>query len=57
MTLGRQFLLVNGSILAGLLFERFWGATPLSIAAAGVVVLLLANTILFVRFRKSRKTR
>jgi ABC-type multidrug transport system permease subunit len=54
MKLQNQIVLVNASILAGLVFGYFRGAPIFAIVVSGVVLLLLANVIFFIRVRKAK---
>jgi hypothetical protein len=56
MNLQNQILVVNVGILGGLVFEYFRG-TPIGIlAGSGIVLLLLANIIFFIRLKKLKTT-
>jgi len=52
MPLQNQIFLVNAAVLAGLVFEYFQGAPIGIIVGCGVLLLLLANGIFFIRIRR-----
>jgi uncharacterized membrane protein len=55
MKLENQALIVNVAIFAGLGFEYFRGTPIVAILAAGILLLLIANIIFFVRLRRAKK--
>jgi hypothetical protein len=48
-------ILVNGGILVGLVIEYFKGSPPLSIALAGIFILVFANLLMAFK-AKSKNT-
>jgi hypothetical protein len=57
MKLKNQILLVNICFLAGLAFEYFQGTPVLVILIAGILCLLTANIIFFIRVRNAGRRR
>jgi hypothetical protein len=53
MKIWNQIVIVNVCILVGLVYEYFKGAPVLPVFTAGIVLLILANVIFFVRLWKS----
>lgn len=57
MKLKNQILLVNGAILAGLVFQYFRGYPVLPILITGILLMAMANLIFFVRVQKAKNLR
>jgi hypothetical protein len=55
MKIETRLLIVNLAIIAALGFEYFRKVPILAILIAGILVLLVANIIFFVRLRKTKK--
>ena len=53
MTFVRKRFLVNFGILAGLLLEYWRGAPWLIVLIVGLVTLILANTLMYVKHKRS----
>jgi hypothetical protein len=54
MKLQNQILIVNASILAGLILEYFRGAPIIAIVVTGVFLLMLVNVIFYIRLQKAK---
>jgi hypothetical protein len=54
MKLSHQAILVNIGILAGLILGYYDGAPMLSLLLAAGLLLMLANTIFFLRWKKRK---
>ena len=52
LKLQKQILLVNLAILAGLILQFFRGLPPFVLLTSGILLLLLANVIFFVRWQR-----
>jgi hypothetical protein len=56
MKLGTKAIIINCAIVIGLLLELYWGRRPLAIGISAAVLLVVANTILIVASKITRKT-
>jgi hypothetical protein len=55
MSLPNQLLIVNGAIIAGLVFEYIRGAPVSAIVIAGIFLLAMVNSIFWLRIRRAKK--
>ncbi len=56
MTLRTRAILMNAAIVTGLIIQCFRGARPIVVAASGVFILVIANSIMiFAAKRKASK--
>lgn len=55
MSLKNRIVIVNISIVAGLLFEYFRGAPMLAVWTSGIFLLLLVNAIFGIRWRRMHR--
>jgi len=54
MKLQNQIVLVNASILIGLVFEYFRSTPLFIVVGVGIFLFLLVNVIFWVRFRRAK---